>query len=183
MNANNARFLLEQYMNGKDNVKPNVLESVFTKHADVVFDIKPNNIYFPDVLTGAKNISTEMFGEFHDKFKDVKSYYVDSDVESLLDKKAIKQQRWLVTMTERETSNTRIGAGYYSWYFMEEGTDIKVGRLEITILEMVSFAAEEDNWLTNLQSNLLDYPWVSSCDPFKTFERYSELETIDRFIK
>lgn len=181
MNANDARFLLERYMDGKDNIKADVLESVFSQNADVVFDIKPSNIYFPEIITGAKNISIEMFGEFHDKFKDVKSYYIDSDINKLYSKKAVKNQRWLVTMIERETLNTRVGSGYYNWFFTEE-EKVKVARLEITILDMVSFSANESNWLAKLQSNLLDYPWVSSIDPFKAFEQYSELNNINQFI-
>jgi len=180
MNKQDAIDVLNRYMDGKDNVKKDILKSAFSEDGKVTFDIRVKNINFPDELNGNEQIASEMFGDFHDAFSDVKSYYLDQDFYDL-DQHRVVNQHWLVSMKERESGNTRIGSGLYNWYFKKDANGWVVSHVHIVIEHMVSFD-NQNEWLSQLQQKLADYPWASKTEVVDCLNQCSELASISAYL-
>ena len=98
MNELDVKDVLSRYMDGKDNIKPDVLQTSFSVDGIVTFEINTPNISFPDEIVGNRRISEVMFGDFHELFGQVKSYYLDQDF-SLLNACKVVNQHWLVSVS------------------------------------------------------------------------------------
>ncbi len=181
MNKDNAVDVLNRYMDGKDNVKPDTLLKTFSEDGEVTFEIKPTNISFPEILKGNKTISTEMFGDFHHAFEKVKSFYLDQDFKELNEQR-VTNQHWLVSMKERETGKTRIGTGQYHWQFETSETQgWVVKHVHIVIAHMISFD-DESNWLERVQETLTDYPWADKEVVINCLAERPELKTVSQYL-
>jgi hypothetical protein len=184
MNKASKVALLNRYMDGKDNADAAVLASVFAENAIVTFDIKTPIIQFPDSISGNKNIAKVMFGDFHHLFEQVKSYYLNDDFDSSEQAQecCITAQKWLVSMQERESGNSRFGTGSYDWQFEQVGNEWVVKRLHIVIEAMVSFS-DDDGLLVQLQQQLNRYPWAEQTQVFELLRRPSALSEISDYLK
>jgi len=181
MNKQDAIDVLNRYMDGKDNVKKDVLKSAFSNDGKVTFDIRVENINFPDELNGNEQIASEMFGDFHDAFSQVKSYYLDQDFIEL-DQHRVVNQHWLVSMKERDSGNTRIGSGLYNWYFQKDDVNgWVISHVHIVIQHMVSFDNQTE-WLSKLQYKLTDYPWANKNEVVECLNECSELAPISTYL-
>ncbi len=181
MNELDVKDVLSRYMDGKDNIKPDVLQTSFSVDGIVTFEINTPNISFPDEIVGNRRISEVMFGDFHELFGQVKSYYLDQDF-SLLNACKVVNQHWLVSMREKATGNTRVGSGTYNWLFEKKNQRWTIKRVHIVIDHMVSF---EDNsgWLDRLQSELSDYPWAEKPTMMGLISSQPELGNILEYLK
>lgn len=180
MNVDDAVAVLNRYMNGKDNVIPTLLEQTFGEGGLVTFDVKPTNIFFPEKIEGNKEIASQMFGDFHDAFTQVKSYYLDMPVDQL-SQNSVKSQPWLVSMKERDSGNTRIGVGQYHWNFEREGERWVVSHVHIVIEYMISFNDDTD-WLRHFQFRQSRYPWAALSDVLSLVSEKSELRDVQQYL-
>lgn len=174
--------VLNAYMLGKDTNQPGVLATMFAEDAVVSFDIKPSIIQFPDQIVGREAIANTMFGDFHQLFTDVKSYYLSDDFPHLAENQ-INNQKWLVAMKERDSGNHRIGTGTYDWLFEFSDSAWRVKRVHIVIEEMVSFANDKSHWLTHLQQQLHRYPWATQQEAAAQVADQSELQGVYRYLQ
>ena len=182
MNKQDAIKALNNYMDGKDNVKADVLSAVFCEDGVVEFDVQTPNINFPDKITGSENIGKEMFGNFHSQFEHVKSYYLEERFNDLSSKNSIHNQKWLVTMLERESSKSRVGTGEYNWNFVKQGDKWLVTKLQIFIHSMISFYPDDEKWLNKFQDKCVDYPWLGKKTAVSLLKNEKELQQVTDYI-
>lgn len=171
--------VLNRYMSGKDTVDNEILKSSFSDGAVVTFDIDADGIIFPEKIVGKEEIARTMFGDFHNTFSDIKSYYVTGAKEDIkLD--SVSSQKWVVTMRERSTGRTRVGFGYYDWVFSGDNEKL-VESVHITIKRMISFN-DDDDWLGTAQSFLSGYPWASKKEISEIASNSYYLDSVSEFM-
>ena len=72
----NAEYLLEKYVEEKDQDKFKILEKIYVPNAKVTFEIDTDTISFPTEILGNKNIAQVLSAEFNRKYDHVQTYYL-----------------------------------------------------------------------------------------------------------
>ena len=176
--ASTAKQILEQYVLGKDKNQYQVLETIFDDSAEVEFEIRSENISFPQKIEGNKDIARILSKDFNKKYESVRTYYLE-DVE--LNSRNIDNQPWLVVMKEIGVDVTRIGTGYYNWEFLKTENDFKVSKLKIYIYEMLELVDSKSLILDEIQSKI-KYPWPAILSVEKALNRYLKLKSVSEYI-
>lgn len=160
MEAQRLIDALEQYIDGKDNNRPNRLEQLYTGDARLSFQMDTADMAFPPQVSGNREIARILSADFNRKYRQVKTYYLHRD-NLVLDGLRIEKQPWLVLMQEIDSGAVRAGCGYYNWQFVDSASgDLQLERHQISIHQMLSLPAERAEWLKALQ-HTLPYPWLA----------------------
>ena len=174
----NPTYLLEQYIIGKDQNQPQILETIYDNEAEVEFELNTDIITFPDKISGNTSIARALSADFNLKYEEVRTYYLSKNI---LAQNDIKQQPWLVVMKEVGNDLTRVGAGYYNWKFTHHNNDLKIIKHKIYIHAMIEIHDIESNQLEEIQE-ILDYPWVEKRAVVDIFKRYKNLTEITEYF-
>lgn len=173
-----AKNILEQYVLGKDKNQYKIIETIFTKKAEVEFQINSDKISFPDKIRGNVSIGKILSADFNKKYEDVKTYYLEAvEVET----ESIENQPWLVVMKEIGHDITRVGTGCYNWELTEIEIDLKVSKLNIYIHEMLEIVDPKSSILSKLQREI-EYPWPTKRSVSKALESYDELNGVSEYL-
>ena len=149
----NAEYLLEKYVEGKDQDKFKILEGIYTPDAKVNFEIEPDTISFPTEILGNKNIAQVLSADFNRKYDHVQTYYLSRSFPQIKEL-IISNQGWLVIM--RETEATASGTGLYDWIFEKQADgNLKIAGHKISIGVMLCLPGHPLSFLNDLQSKLL----------------------------
>ena len=170
--------ILEQYVEGKDQDKHQILESIYADDALVHFELRTRQIDFPAEISGRFEIARVLATDFNKKFTNVKTYYLSKpDVAQM----SIKGQKWLVVMQDIQRDITRIGTGCYDWELEHSQDNLKIRSHRIYIHEMLELADPGSLVLIIMQSNLC-YPFVEKDSTLKLIARFPELEGIREYL-
>jgi len=174
----NPKYLLEQYIVGKDQDKYQILETIYQENAEVEFEIDSNNISFPSKIIGSRDIAKTLSADFNKKYEKVRTYYLSYSFSSKL---KIQQQPWLVVMKDIGNEITRIGTGYYNWEFGEYINKLKIIKHKIYIHTMLEIHDSKSEQLQNIQENL-KYPWNESQVVVNFLKTYENFEDITKYL-
>lgn len=181
MRITTIKEVLEKYIKGKDTDQFKLLESIYSENSEVTFEIKPNSITFPSVISGNKEIAQILSSEFNKKYCNVKTYYLSEnfpDIENL----KIDKQKWLVLMSEKNSGVLYAGAGSYNWEF-EYGKEqvLKIKHHHIFIEAMIKLKNLPLQFIIDLQ-NSIPYPWASENDVKELMQKYDDLLAITQYL-
>ena len=171
--------ILEQYVEGKDQDKHQILESIYADDALVHFELRTERIDFPAEISGRFEIARVLATDFNKKFTNVKTYYLSKPDAA---QRSIKGQKWLVIMKDMQRDITRVGTGCYDWELKHSGNRLRVQSHKIYIHEMLELPDPGSLVLTILQSNLR-YPFVEKDPALKLIARFPELEGIREYLQ
>jgi len=153
----NAEYLLEKYVEEKDQDKFKILEKIYVPNAKVTFEIDTDTISFPTEILGNKNIAQVLSAEFNRKYDHVQTYYLSRSFPQINDF-TISNQGWLVIMREKEDNSIRVGTGLYDWIFEKQvDGNLKISQHNISIGVMLCLPGLPFSFLNELQSKL-PYP-------------------------
>ncbi|MGL1930597.1 MAG: hypothetical protein OCC45_02425 [Desulfotalea sp.] len=170
--------ILEKYIEGKDKDKYQILEEIYADNAIVKFEIKSDQISFPNEIVGNIEIAKVLSADFNKKYTDVKTYYL-SKPES--NQRHIYGQKWLVVMKDNQFDKTRVGTGYYDWEITNSGSKLEIFKHKIYIHEMLELADVGSKKLKNIQRKL-EYPFVELGSVVSILQSYLELENIEKYM-
>ena len=170
--------ILKKYIEGKDRDQYQILEEIYAENATVEFEIKSEQISFPNKISGNIEIAKVLSADFNKKYKNVKTYYLSRPASN---QKYINGQKWLVIMEDIQLKKTRIGTGYYDWVLTDFGSDLIVQKHKIHIHEMLELADASSELLKDLQSKL-DYPFVEKESVSDIIGSYLVLKNIKKYI-
>lgn len=169
--------LLEAYIEGKDQGRPELLEKIYTADARVTFAIETSSISFPDEIIGNSEIARVLSADFNRKYDMVRTYYLSRGI-SEPGELSIARQGWLVLMREKENDAIRVGTGHYNWQITEQGKGaVQIVHHHICIYDMLSLHNHSADFLTGLQGQLT-YPWLPGERALEVLARHGELEVI-----
>jgi len=178
----NAEYLLEKYVEGKDQDKFKILGEIYIPNAKVTFEIDSDTISFPTEISGNKNIAQVLSAEFNRKYDHVQTYYLSRSFPQIKDL-VISNQGWLVIMRDKEDNSIRVGTGLYDWIFQKQADgNLKIAQHNISIGVMLCLPGLSLSFLDELQSSLL-YPWVDKKKVIKVLSDYNELQDIVDYLE
>ncbi len=171
--------ILELYVKGKDQNEYGQLETIYSKTAEVIFEIHSSKISFPSIITGNQEIARILSRDFNLRYDSIKTYYLSKPP---VDQLYIKNQTWLVVMRDKDTDKTRVGTGYYDWELQKENGTLKIIKHKIVINVMLEIEDHSKLELNTIQ-NSLEYPWVQKTQVLSVLSQNSKLKEIQDSIK
>lgn len=146
------RKSIETYIDAKDGNRPHLIADAFMPDAELVMELKTNEISFPSSVSGAAGISRVLVSEFAQQYENVYTFCIGKPPED----EASFHCHWLVCMTEKSTRAARVGFGRYQW----DCNDVagKISKLRIIIEEMNTLPGQ---WNAPMLAwaRTLPYPW------------------------
>ena len=174
--------ILESYIKGKDQDKAEILEEIYSKESQVIFDIKSDTISFPPAISGNVNIAKVLSRDFNKKYDKVRTYYLKQSDRHPISLN-ILQQRWLVIMRDMESHQIRIGTGFYDWHLEETKEGVcQISQHKIIIGVMLCLSAENLSLLEELQ-NCIPYPWVDKRVVVKALSKHFSLKELTDYME
>jgi hypothetical protein len=174
------RSLLERYVEAKDQVRPQLMPTIYAANAVLTFSIATDTISFPPRVVGLDGITKTLIVDFGTKFSRCKTFYICDSMPEQEERIAILP--WLVLMRESASSRLRIGKGYYKWTFGQPGdVNMQVSAIHIHIERMDAIEDAEGHLLTIAQS-VLPYPWLFPAVLRSEFERLTETDPAFAFL-
>jgi hypothetical protein len=181
MNTAAIKDILEKYITGKDTNQFELLETIYSENSEVTFEIKPNSITFPSVISGNKEIAQILSYEFNKKYSNVKTYYLSGNLPDIKNTKIYKQN-WLVLMSEKSSNALYVGTGYYNWEFEYSRAGIlQIKHHHIFIEAMVKLTNYPLQFIIDLQ-NSIPYPWASQDDVKELMQKHDDLVEITHYL-
>lgn len=176
-----VKEVLEQYINGKDKDRFELLETIYKLNSKVTFEIKPTIISFPSVINGNIEIAQVLSLDFNKKYSNVKTYYL-SDCFPSIYKLSIDKQNWLVLMSEKNSDDIYVGTGYYNWKFgYGQGGVLQIEHHHIFIEAMIKLTNLPLKFLFDLQKSI-PYPWAYQEKVKELLQKYDELREITQYL-
>ena len=176
-----VKEILEQYVNGKDRDRFELLETIYKLDSKVTFEIKPNSISFPSAISGNKEIAQVLSLDFNKKYSNVKTYYL-SDYFPSIESLKIDKQNWLVLMSEKTSDAIYFGTGYYNWKFgYDQVGGLQIEHHHIFIETMIKLTNLPLSFLIGLQKSI-PYPWASQEKVKELFQKHNELIEITQYL-
>lgn len=146
-----------KYICAKDQNRPHLMKEVFTSLASLEIEVKTKNISFPSNAVGLDEITDILIRNFSHTYENV---YTICLADSLISDKNELSCHWLVSMTEKDGGNVRVGCGRYNWHF-DDKREVLADHLTITIEQMVELTPELTSQILDWVSKL-PYPWCDS---------------------
>lgn len=175
---NDYKLLINRYIKAKDSNKPHLMKSVFSANAVLEIKVNSDNISFPPIVTGCKQITETLITEFSQSYENVYTICVADTVQL---SSGTLNCRWLVGMTETSSGLQKVGFGDYLWVF-DHTNDKLVSQLTIIIDSMVILPSERQSelmpWLDSLPA-----PWALSSEVLPSMPNIAELSDVrDKLI-
>lgn len=170
------RKSIETYIHAKDGNRPHLIFDAFTADAELVMELRTNEIFFPENVRGAVGISNVLVSQFACQYENVYTFCIGNPPES----EHSLCCYWLVCMTEKSTGAARVGFGQYQWDF-DEGQG-KLSKLRITIEEMNTLP---DAWGSPILAwaRTLPYPWCPSDVPARSAPPLAPVQRVAAALK
>ena len=180
--SKDAEYLLEKYVEGKDQNKFSILEDIYKPDAKVTFEIESDGIAFPAEISGNKNIARVLSADFNRKYDHVQTYYLSHSLPQIEDF-IFSKQEWLVIMREKQDNHIRVGAGFYDWIFEKQADGrSKIAQHNIFIGVMLGLPDRPLSFLDELQGKL-PYPWVDKEKATEALSEFNELQEVCDYLK
>ena len=145
---------IETYIRAKDGNRPHLMAHAFAADAELVMDVKTNEISFPTTVTGVTGIAATLVSQFAQRYENIYTFCVGAPPD---DERAFRCG-WLVCMTEKSSGAVRTGFGDYEWT-CPDGSGM-VSKLKITIEEMKTLPNELGAPILEWARSL-PYPWCA----------------------
>lgn len=146
------RQSIETYIHAKDGNRPHLMPSAFTVDAELLMEVKTEEISFPTVVKGVDGISAVLVSQFAQRYENIYTLCMGTppgdETEFRCD--------WLVCMTEKASGQARVGFGRYEW-LCQDGSG-KIAKLKIIIEEMKTLPGESSQAILEWVRTL-PYPW------------------------
>lgn len=171
--------ILELYIKGKDEDKYHLLEDIYSKSAEVEFEINSDNISFPSTINGNIEIAKVLSKDFNQNYTKVKTYYLVKPQPNQL---KVYKQNWLVVMKDIATGLTRVGTGHYDWHLIKSNNGLKIEKHNIYIHVMTQIIDDDSAELVRIQKEL-NYPWVKKENVLHVLAGNDSFECITQYLK
>lgn len=169
--------LLEAYVAGKDQGRPELLEEIYTGDARVTFAIETASISFPDEIVGNREIARVLSTDFNRKYDQVRTYYLSKGI-SEPGELSIARQGWLVLMREKENNAIRVGTGHYNWQIESRSpATVQIAHHHICIYDMLCLHNQSPDILSELQEQFT-YPWLPGGRALEVLGGYPQMDAI-----
>lgn len=150
-----SEALLRDYFHGKDENRPLYIARAFAPDARLRMILKTQAIAFPSEVEGEPGIADTLVRKFGQTYENVYTFYLARPTAGArLDQFVCD---WMVAMTDKTSSQVRVGCGSYDWRFQADPHLVR--ELAITIDAMEVLPAETAgavfDWIT-----ALPYPWT-----------------------
>lgn len=146
------RQSIETYIRAKDGNRPHLLNSAFTANAELVMEVKTDEISFPTTVRGVDGISAVLVSQFAQRYENIYTICMGTPPVDATEFRCT----WLVCMTEKISGAVRVGFGGYEWLCEDESG--KISKLKITIEEMKNLPGESSQLILHWVQTL-PYPW------------------------
>ncbi|EEA01226.1 conserved hypothetical protein [Burkholderia sp. H160] len=146
------RQSIETYIHAKDGNRPHLLLSAFATDAELVMEVRTDEISFPTAVRGLDDISAVLVSKFAQRYENIYTVCMGAPPDAATEFRC----DWLVCMTEKESGATRVGFGGYTWH-CQDGSG-KISKLKIIIEEMRSLPSELSQLILEWVQ-ALPYPW------------------------
>jgi hypothetical protein len=146
------RQSIETYLLAKDGNRPHLMSRAFAADAELVMEVKTDEISFPSTVKGLKGISETLVSQFAQRYENIYTFCMEVPP----DHASAFSCKWLVCMTEKVSGAVRLGFGSYAWLSRDDSG--LVAKLEITIEEMKTLPGELGDSILGWVSSL-PYPW------------------------
>jgi hypothetical protein len=146
------RRSIETYIYAKDGHRPHLMPRAFTADAELVMNVKTEEISFPTTVQGLAGISATLVSQFAERYENVYTFCMGTPP---LDGPVFSCD-WLVCMTEKHSGAARVGFGTYEWHCQDAPG--LVSKLTITIEEMKILPSTDGDLILDWASTL-PYPW------------------------
>jgi hypothetical protein len=167
------RQSIETYIHAKDGNRPHLMARAFTRDAELVMEVKTQEIAFPDTVKGVGAMANVLVSQFAQRYENIYTLCMGAppdDETSFL-------CSWLVCMTEKGSGATRVGLGGYEW--LSEDRSGRVSSLRITIEEMKTLPADVSQAVLEWV-DALPYPWCPHDQPARTAPDIPAVQDIAR---
>jgi len=169
------RQSIETYINAKDGNRPHLMADAFDVDAELVMEIKTDEISFPTQLKGVGDISMVLGSQFARTYENIYTFCIGappSDVSTF-------HCTWLVCMTEKGSGAARVGFGRYAWHSSNNAG--KISRLQITIEEMKTLPVEVSQLILGW-ARKLPYPWCPQELPVQSAPNVPSVQRIAQVL-
>lgn len=146
------RQSIETYIHAKDGNRPHLMPNAFAVDAELLMELKTDEISFPTSIKGLDGISAVLVSQFAQRYENVYTLCMGSPPDDTTEFRCA----WLVCMTEKDSGAARVGFGEYEWLCQDESG--KVSKLKITIEEMKILPGESSRSILEWVRTL-PYPW------------------------
>lgn len=146
------RRSIETYIHAKDGNRPHLMRSAFMVDAELVMEVKTEEISFPTVAKGVDDISAVLVSQFAQRYENIYTLCMGAPPND----ETTFRCNWLVCMTEKVSGAVRVGFGSYNWHCRDESR--KISKLVITIESMKSLPGESSEVILDWVRSL-PYPW------------------------
>ncbi|RKT22460.1 hypothetical protein B0G69_5921 [Paraburkholderia sp. RAU2J] len=146
------RQSIETYICAKDGNRPHLMRSAFTVDAELVIEVKTEEISFPTLVKGLDSISAVLVSQFAQRYENIYTLCMGTPP----DDENTFRCNWLVCMTEKASGAARVGFGRYEWVCQDRSG--RVSKLKITIEEMKNLPGELGQSILEWVRKL-PYPW------------------------
>jgi hypothetical protein len=148
------RQAIETYIYAKDGNRPHLMSRAFAVNAELVMEVKTEEISFPTMTRGLTGISAVLVSQFAQRYENIYTFCMDTPPDHATDFRC----GWLVCMTEKLSGAVRVGFGNYEWSCPDHSGVIP--RLKITIEDMINLPRERGDAILEWACTL-PYPWCS----------------------
>ncbi|ASW03417.1 hypothetical protein CJU94_35140 (plasmid) [Paraburkholderia aromaticivorans] len=166
------RRSIETYIFAKDRNRPHLLSRAFSADAELVIDVKTDEITFPTTTKGLPGISAVVVSEFAQRYENIYTFCMEIPPDGA----AAFRCNWLVCMTEKLSGAVRVGFGNYEWCCRDDSN--LISRLKITIEEMRNLPGELGDSILEWAS-MLPYPW---CSPDLLLQNAPDIPVIQEIV-
>src|SRR5580698_825757 len=130
------RGSIETYIHAKDGNRPHLMPNAFKVDAELVMEVKTEEISFPTLVKGVDGISAVLVSQFAQRYENIYTLCMGEPP----DDETTFRCNWLVCMTEKVSGAARVGFGSYEWLCPDGSGEIS--KLQITIEEMKILPSE-----------------------------------------
>lgn len=169
------RRSIETYIHAKDGNRPHLMPSAFTVDAELVMEVKTEEISFPTLVKGVDGISAVLVSQFAQRYENIYTLCLGTPP----DDETSFRCDWLVCMTEKVSGAARMGFGRYEW-LCQDGSG-KVSKLKITIEEMKNLSGESSQSILEWV-RMLPYPWCPHDLPAQSAPNIPSVQKIVRHL-
>lgn len=159
--AMSLRQSIETYILAKDGNRPHLMSRAFVADAELLMNVKTEEISFPATVKGLTDITATLVSQFAQRYENVYTFCAGTPPKNSTEFRC----RWLVCMTEKLSGAVRVGFGDYQWLCRDDSGTIS--KLEITIEAMKTLPSELSDSILEW-ARILPYPWCAHGLPLQS---------------
>lgn len=164
---------IETYILAKDGNRPHLMSRAFAADAELVMNVKTDEISFPTTVKGLTGISATLVSQFAQRYENIYTFCIGTPPGNV----AAFRCNWLVCMTEKLSGAVRVGFGDYEWLCRNDSG--MISKLKITIEEMKTLPSELGDSILEW-ARMLPYPWCPHDLPSRSVPNIPAAQEIAR---